>query len=53
LPPAHAPFWQVSVRVQALPSTRAVPSALFVQAVVLAPGWQDWHWLAGLVALGA
>src|SRR5439155_1720795 len=45
--PEHAPVWHVSVRVQALPSLHAVPSAAtgLVHAAVL--GLQTpatWHW---------
>jgi len=50
--PVHVPLWHVSVCVQALPSLQAVPFVLFVHAVVLTAGWQDWHALLGLDAPG-
>src|SRR5207249_691573 len=53
--PAHSPAWQVSVRVQALPSWQAVPSGVagFEHAPVA--GSQvpaSWHWSAGAQATG-
>ena len=46
-PPVHVPDWQVSVRVQALPSLHPVPSGLagFEQApVALSHMPMPWHW---------
>jgi hypothetical protein len=49
LPPTQRPSWQLSARVQALPSSHVAPSALvgFEQAPVVGshvPG--AWHWSA-------
>jgi hypothetical protein len=51
LPPTHAPFWQVSVWVQELPSLHAVPFGCPVQApqastivAVVHPGITQWPW---------
>src|SRR3989442_1776010 len=48
-PPAHTPLWQVSNRVQALPSVHALPSGLagFEHAPVAGlhvPGLWHWSW---------
>src|SRR5438552_7872148 len=53
--PAHTPAWQVSVRVQALPSLQAAPSGFagFEHAPVAgsqAPA--SWHWSAGAQVTG-
>src|SRR5439155_974542 len=53
--PAHSPAWQVSVRVQALPSLQAAPSGFagFEHAPVA--GSQvpaSWHWSAGAQVTG-
>src|SRR5439155_198572 len=53
--PLHSPAWQVSVRVQALPSLQAVPSGFagFEHAPVAgsqAPA--SWHWSAGAQVTG-
>jgi hypothetical protein len=45
--PAHVPFWQVSVRVQALPSLHAVPLAwigLLHAPVAVSHIPTSWHW---------
>jgi hypothetical protein len=40
-PPTHAPAWQVSDRVQAVPSSQAVPSAAAGFEQVPVPGSQE------------
>jgi hypothetical protein len=47
LPPTHSPFWQVSVRVQALPSLQAEPFGLSGLEQAPVAGSQTpatWHW---------
>jgi len=52
LPPVQTPVWQVSVRVQALPSSQAVPSgwgALLQRPRTGSQTPATWHWSAGQV----
>jgi hypothetical protein len=48
VPPTHAPAWQVSVWVQALPSLHTVPLSWLAHAVVLTEGWHAWQAFVGL-----
>src|SRR5439155_135493 len=53
--PAHTPAWQVSVRVQALPSWQAAPSGVAGFEQVAVAGWRvtaSWHWSAGARVAG-
>jgi hypothetical protein len=55
LVPAHAPFWQVSVCVQALPSLQAVPFVAtgFEQAPVAGSHVPaTWHWSDAVQVMG-
>src|SRR2546426_12453491 len=53
--PVHVPAWQVSVRVQALPSSQAAPSGFAGLEHVPVAGSQEpaaWHWSAGAQTTG-
>src|SRR5438552_2479200 len=53
--PVHVPAWQVSVRVQALPSLQAAPSGFAGLEQVPVAGSQlpaAWHWSAGAQTTG-
>src|SRR5205809_53173 len=53
--PVHVPAWQVSVRVQAVPSLRAAPSGFGGLEQVPVAGSQlpaAWHWSAGAQTTG-
>jgi hypothetical protein len=53
--PVHAPAWQVSVRVQELPSLQAAPSGLAGLEQAPVAGSQvpaSWHWSVGVHAIG-
>src|SRR5215471_13044331 len=54
LAPTHAPAWQVSLCVQALPSLQAVPlaTALGTQAPVPVSHEAVWHWSGGVQTTG-